>query len=322
MKRFLKNLSYFLLPVLVLAYPLDIFLSNNLKKSKAYGQDEYSVYNDMYSGNLRAEVVVYGSSRAWTHLNPILLEKGLHRSVYNLGLDGHTFQLQYLRHLEYLKYNPKPRYILYSLDVFTLERLPDLYNVQQFLPYMLYNENIKNFTLPYGHFSFLDYYLPLLRYSGKKWAVLHAVKNAVVPVDQSAGRVKGYRAKDETWNGDFEKAQEKLQYYKAIPDPELTKLFHQFLQNCARQNIEVIFVYSPEYIEGQKFVQNREEILQLYRNMAAQHRLLFLDYSQDKISQEKKFFYNVTHLNKTGSEAFTNTLLQDLKRLKPAMALP
>ena len=90
--------------------------------------------------------------------------------------------------------------------------------------------------------------------------------------------------------------------------------FNSFLTDCETNNIQVIFVYTPAYIEGQKFVTNRNEIISLFQEIAIKHNILFLNYSDNSISKQKKYFYNALHLNKTGAELFTNELIKDLIR--------
>ena len=92
-------------------------------------------------------------------------------------------------------------------------------------------------------------------------------------------------------------------------------LFEKYLNTCEQNHIKVIFVYSPEYIDGQHFVENRDEILGTYRRIASRHSIPFFDYSSDSISLDRSFFYNASHLNKRGAEVFTNKLARDLDGL-------
>ena len=91
-------------------------------------------------------MAIYGSSRAWLHIDPEIIEDSLDLTSYNFGIDGHNFRLQYLRHLEYLRKNNKPHIILHSIDIFTLQYEHDLFHMEQFLPFMLWNNNIRKYT--------------------------------------------------------------------------------------------------------------------------------------------------------------------------------
>ncbi|MBE2208298.1 MAG: hypothetical protein IAE84_11975, partial [Saprospiraceae bacterium] len=88
-----------------------LFKSQNgyyLKQTKK-APGEFEVWNDIYNSNVNCDIAIYGSSRAWVHIDPKILSHILQLNVYNFGIDGHNFWLQYLRHIEFLKYNPKPK---------------------------------------------------------------------------------------------------------------------------------------------------------------------------------------------------------------------
>jgi len=103
-----------------------------------------------------------------------------------------------------------------------------------------------------------------------------------------------------------------MKQYEAKLDPKLVDLFDTFLVECKEKEIEVILVYTPEYLEGQSFVKNRTEIITLFENFSEIHKVPFLDYSGNEICTKKEYFYNASHLNKTGAELFTNILINDL----------
>ncbi len=59
---------------------------------------------------------------------------------------------------------------------------------------------------------------------------------------------------------------------------------------------------------------NREEVINRYQTTLQKHHLLLLDYSTDSISFNQKYFYNTTHMNYKGADAFTKELAKDLKK--------
>ncbi|MBK8659798.1 MAG: hypothetical protein IPN22_13230 [Bacteroidetes bacterium] len=145
MKKFLLRLLLFFTILFAGSYALDYAMSNTLKKSNSYAMGEYSTWNDLLNGRLNAEIIINGSSRAWVQFDPTMLQDSLGHSCYNIGIDGHAFHLQYLRHLLMLKNNPAPKVIIHSVDVWSLLKRPELYNQEQFLPYMLWNPTIAKF---------------------------------------------------------------------------------------------------------------------------------------------------------------------------------
>jgi hypothetical protein len=126
-------------------------------------------------------------------------------------------------------------------------------------------------------------------------------------------RKNGYQGQDETWNDDFIKAKVKMKEYEIKFDAATIQLFDEYLHECRNKGIKVILVYTPEYIEGQKFVKNREEMFKLFINLSLKYNIPFWDYSNDAISFQKKYFYNSSHMNKKGAELFTNKLTNALK---------
>jgi hypothetical protein len=315
MKHFIKYTLLFLLPIILISYPLDIYISSKLKHSHEY-QGEVEVWSDVYNGTINSEILVYGSSRAWVGINPQILADTLQTTVYNLGMDGHNFWLQYLRHLEYLKNNKASKQIILAVDFGSLQKREDLYLYEQFLPYMLWNSNIINFTKSYEGFDLFDYYLPLKRYIGEYSALKQAFNVSLENDNNYSYRNLGFRSVNKSWTDEFELARTKMKSYKVNINSASVSLFNMFLANCKDNNIDVVLVYTPEYIEGQKFIENRQKIISIYKLYANKYDFYFLDYSKDNINYDKQYFYNATHLNKSGSNLFSQNLAHDLLELK------
>lgn len=309
MKKFFLTILYFAVPVILFAYIADWFLSSQLRHSR---EGEFGVWNDIFDGKVNSDVVVYGSSRAMVHMDPDILSDSLHTSCYNLGINGHNFWLQYLRHQELLKYNKKPKLIIHSVDVFTLVKRPDLFNLDQFLPYMMDHKEVDKAIESYKGYNYYDFHLPLVRYTGKYKTIGRIFRSMIHPTAVDSGRYRGFSAQDHSWNDDLAKAKRRFTDFKVDLDSASIALFDKYIRECKADGIDIVIVYTPEYIEGQEFVKNRAEIMNTFRMFADKYKLRFLDYSDDPLSFEKKYFYNASHLNKTGAELFTSKLAHDL----------
>ncbi|WP_299114699.1 hypothetical protein [uncultured Winogradskyella sp.] len=314
MRRFIKNSLLFLCLLYVILLALDIYLSKYLKSSHEFS-GEIEVWEDIYKSNLDLDVAIYGSSRAFVHFNSQILNDSLRLSTYNFGVDGHNFWLQYYRHKEYLKYNPAPKTIIIAVDMFSLAKREDLYNQHQFLPYMLWNHSLRETLSDYDGYHSAEYYIPFIRYFGKrkKLPLLSAIisnKKQVKPY-----RNLGYRGMDRKWNKDFENAKKKMKSYEVKQHKPSVNLFEKFIVECKEMNINLVLVYSPQYIEGQNFIKNKEEVVKVFENFSDKYNLEFLNYSNNKISFDKSLFYNSNHLNKTGADIFTSTFANDFKKI-------
>jgi len=133
------------------------------------------------------------------------------------------------------------------------------------------------------------------------------------PESNFAERVRGYKGYDIPWNKDFDEAKKTMKNYVIQVDTPTLVLFDNYLKECDDKNISVILVYPPVYKEGQKFITNRDEIINYYKYYSKKNNILFLDFSNDPISYKKQYFYNSVHLNKKGSELFTNELINRIK---------
>ena len=313
MNKFLKKTVFFLAPILLLSFIIDVILSNKLKESNDLVKGEYSVWNDIFEGKINSDILIIGSSRAWVHFNPTMITNETGISSYNIGIDGHPFLLQDLRYDVLRKYNKKPKLIIISLESNSFFKRDDLYNSSQFLPYLrTKKKDFKKPLLKYNKFNIYDFEIPLVRFYGN----YYIFKELLLGSKKPTKRVKGFQSNNKKWNNDFSKAKEKFTSIKVKVDENTVNLFNEFITKNKKENIEVILVYSPEYIEGQEFVSNRDSIINLYKQISTNHKIPFIDFSKDSISYKKKYYYNATHLNTEGSDLFTKKLIQKLNSQK------
>jgi hypothetical protein len=312
MKPFLLRLLLFGVLLWASAFGLDCLVTTGLRNVPT---GEYKVWNDIVAGKAASDIFIYGSSRAWVQVNPKIIEDSLGMSCYNFGMDGHNFRMQYARHQLLWRYNPKPRLIVLILDYRTLDKRPDLYHEAQFLPYFD-EEPIRQVISEYKGFQPLDFYLPLVRYTGYRKEMRLSMENLLDQPQKRPDRYRGYAGQDRAWTGEFEKAKRERGCYYQPLDNTSVALFDRFLSETKTTGVELVMVYPPEFIEGQQFVANREEIFSLYRQFANQYGIPLLDYSGDPLSFRKELFYNTQHLNQRGAELFTTSLVQKLQHMK------
>lgn len=318
MKKFLIQFFLFLIPIVLIAYSADVFISTYLKKSNGFVKGEFTVWNDLYDQKVNSKILIMGSSRAWVHLDAQMISDSLKTSAYNLGIDGHNFCMQNYRLLLAKRQEVQPKVIIQSIDVFTLEKRVDLYYPEQFLPYMLGNDELEQVTQSFIGYKHADFHVPLLRYYGKGKAMVEAMKMAFSGKNQPT-RIKGFQGQEQGWNSDLDVAKSKMGSYTVKLDPTTVRIFEDYLKECQKKKIKVVFVYCPEYIEGQNFIANRTEMMAVYSKWSKAYDIPFFDYSNDPISYQKKYFYNSLHMNKSGATYFTSKFIQDLKGLDIAL---
>lgn len=291
---------------------LDVVITKGLRLEK---QSNLGVWNSIYESKINSDIIINGSSRAVYHIDPLIVTKLLNKSSYNLGMDGQMFEIQYCRFKIFLEHNPPPKIVIQSVDCHTLCKTKGIYDYQQFLPF-LQDSIMKNTLIELEGLSKNDFEIPMARYAGEFKLMSHALKLLIGQGDNSSDRYNGFEAQNKIWNSDLAAAKrlypKKLEY---ILDKRVVKLFEKYIQYCKSNNIELILVYTPEYLEGQKFIKNRRDIITLYEKIAAKYQIPFLNYSASKVSQNRNLFYNALHLNKYGAQLFSTELAMDLKKL-------
>lgn len=312
MKRFLFKSILFFGVLAIVMVATDLWISKTLATSESYSMGDAKVWQDILKGQINEDLLIYGSSRAWRHFDPEFIEAQTGLTAYNFGVDGHAFDIQYLRHELNLKYNKAPKVIIYSVDYNTLNAPSGLYNDEQFLPFFFADTLLNAYTKKYENFSFIDYKIPLLRYSGREKALTYFVKE-VIGWPQTKMRSKGFGVHQGAWNSDYKKAKAKKGSVAKEIHKENVKRFDAFLKEAYLKNISVILMYTPEHVLGQELIANREEIVKVFDSLANKNNIPFFDYSKDSMNSNKVYFYNSLHLNAQGVEKFNNLYIPDLK---------
>ncbi|HUC79541.1 MAG TPA: hypothetical protein VMR70_01445, partial [Flavisolibacter sp.] len=233
-------------------------------------------------------------------------------TAYNLGINGHNFYMEYLRHKLLMKYNPPPKLIILSVDNVMLDKRENLYDKEQFAPYFSEEEVVAATKTYEEGFTSFDYLLPFVRYLPLKKPVSH-LKAGTLSSTGSSPWYKGFHPHEGGWNSDFEIAVSKRKKYVQRFHPPTIRLFEQFLKETQKANIPVLFVYTPEYIEGQKFVSNREDVFANFYHFSTKYNIPFLDYTNDTLCLSKKYFFNSQHLNELGADIFIKKLVKDIR---------
>jgi hypothetical protein len=311
MKKFVLRLLLFCLAPLPFLYLFAYVVDSGLKKSRHFF---YSEWNDLFSGQINADLVISGTSRAWVQISPRILDSTLHINTYNLGMDGSPFNMQFERFKLYLQHNKKPRYILQEVGyTSTLVKFNELPNPQQFLPY-LSDSSMWNMTQgSSAPFSWEDRYFPLYKYNNEFPLIKEGLLSYFGKGVKSL-KYKGYEGRNMTWDSSF--------YYFKLSNPggrvwpinpEAVTLFREFLDYCKANDIKVIMVYPPAYIESLEYILNKDEILDVYNKFSKEYNVPFLNHMYDSLNYSRNNFYNSLHLNKQGSEKFTGELAEELK---------
>jgi hypothetical protein len=309
---FLKSLAWFGGFLFMAAWVTDLGVSALLDRSSAC-VGEFEVTRDIRTGKAACDLAIMGSSRAWVQISPMIIEDSLGVTAYNLGVDGHNFPLQRIRFATFRAHNPPPRWLILVIDMDGFVPGADVYNKEQFLPYMLWNSSLQEQMDGHAGFTWADHHIPMVRYAGKPQLLYEVMTTLLSTRHGPTYRTKGYRGMDRVWNKDLERVQCTHGSIMLTVDSNVVDQFKAFLAERAAEGTRTILVNPPQYLEGQRIYLNRKEVLDVYHSAARANGLPLLDYSDDPICLQQDLFYNSNHMNRKGSELFSRQLAHDLR---------
>lgn len=319
MKKFIIKIIGLTIVLVLSALGLDIAVSKGLRKNET---KLFSTMTKAYQGKINADLIVNGSSKAFVQVSPQILDSIIGIDSYNLGLDGSPFIPQKALFELYKLNNKKPKVIVQVVSNGTLRSLDDGFlNPIKFAPY-LNIPVIKKHMILTSSFDYLDYNIPLFRFSGKPFETITGILSLFnVNLFKEIGN-KGYYPNDKYWSENVNKKTnisdnqvvdtENISEIKEFTSLDSTscELFEDFLSQCKLNNILVILVYPPIYSEASNTIKN----IDYYNEVAQEYNAYFLNYARDSsLVFNREYFYNSQHLNTNGARLFTTKLAEDVK---------
>ena len=270
----------------------------------------YAAWNQVYNDSTCYDLVINGSSRAWTQYNPLILDSILDLNTFNLGIDGSAINRQLIKYKKYCELHGNPKFLIQNIDLGTMSYTMG-YDREQFFPYFFYDRDLIKQYDQYEDFSWGEKYIPCYRYLGYGDVMTEAIFK-----DNKSHYfkhiTKGYSGKDESWDG------EQLTQMDVVicdMDSNAIKIFEDFLLQVVQTGTKVIFVYAPIYSGAREKMVNEEEMFAMYDGIAKKFDIPILDYNDVSLCYDTIYFYNATHLNRVGAELFTTQLARDIDSL-------
>jgi hypothetical protein len=273
----------------------------------------FGVSNRIMSGQVNAEIIISGSSRALTHYESAIIEKITGYRTFNIGRNGSQTDMQLAFLKAYLQNNSKPKLVIHNLDLYSFQTSKEIFDPAQYLPYLDQASIYEAIRRVYPD-AWKWKYLPLYGYVAEdmRFSWLSGLK-ALAGIQPREDHVQGFQPRFTPWTGDFEK------FRASNPNGVLTAIEEQgvrciekLIELCQREGIKVLLVYSPEYREIQLLERNRDEIFSKIRDICAKYNVPLWDYSDSRISDDRDYFYNSQHLNADGAKVFSRDLARRL----------
>jgi hypothetical protein len=276
----------------------------------------FGVYNRLMNGDIDAEVLVTGSSRALNGFDPRIIHDVTGARAYNIGINGSQTDMQVAVLKAYLRHNPKPALIVHSLDSFSfVTSRSGVWFPGQYLPY-LKEQGIYDGLRAVDREAWKARYLPLYGYAVEdmNFTWLTGLK-ALLGRFPAEDRYLGFQPRDAAWSEEFAHFKDAAASGVRFPiEPQGVRDLEELLATCRAQGIRVLLVYSPVYVEMQRLERNRDEIFGLFGDLAGRYGAPLWDYSGSAVSRDRGNFVNSQHLNASGAAAFSRQFADQLGR--------
>lgn len=295
MRRFLFRLAFcFIILVVICMIPCHVFE----KKTK---ENSDSIIN--YVGNLDhfdADLIILGNSRAACGYNTSILNALTGKKCLNLGVHGQSFDFHYhVMYKRYLIHNNKPQYILVDVGPFVFfKRIKNNAYSLEMLPYVGRDDFEGYFNMCPGY-KIADRIM-FFRYFGK-------LDNVIKQLGELEKKVDKTSRKEIMENG----KKDSLRMHSLECDTTIIRMFCDFLDECAEENVRVIMVCSPMHSDRGKIQYDMDSFWRIIKYCMSGRKIVAISY-QDLFDSDTSYFADPMHLNSYGRDCFTKKLAHDL----------
>ena len=263
-------------------------------------------YRTTYSmDSTKAEVLIFGSSRANHDYVPEIFEDSLKQTFYNTGRDGNgIFYQQALVKTILKRYTPKIMVFEYA-GTFA-KGCEEYEQMASLLPYYRTHPEIRKIIelrSPYEKIKMLSGIYPF-----NSQLLTIAVGNLEMNKKREIDN-KGYIALNKEWQYELDSVADKK--YTQI-DSNKIRAFRETITDPKNAGAQVFVVFSPVF---QKY--SRNDDLVLCEKLCAAENIPFFDFSKDSsFLANRAWFQDVLHLNHKGATEFSKLLVSKINQYR------
>jgi len=287
---------------LIIVFMLD-FTIGNILRHYYFRQTSGFYYRTTYSlEETKADVLIFGSSKANHQFYPDIFEKRLNLSYYNVGRDGSSIFYHYSILQSVLqRYTPKVIIIEMTREFDKKQISYD--RISMLLPYYESHPSIRPIIEMRSRFEKFKLISKIYPYNSLIFSIIsgNSEFNRIRNSD-----IKGYVPLTREWK-------DPIQHY-SVPfkdqiDSTKIEVFESFIKACINSGVKLYIVASPNY-----FVMDYVDKSNLIaKELAQKYRVKFFDYSNDSLFlANPSYFADNMHLNDKGAIAFSNIFVTEI----------
>lgn len=298
--------TYFILKLIILftmIFVLDYSIGNMLRYYY-FRQQSGMLFRTTYSiEDTKANLLIFGSSRANHDYYPNIFENRFNLSYYSVGRDGSYLFYHYAVLKGILKrYTPKIVILDFKGGEFSQD--PDSYTrISSLLPYYKSHPEMRSIIELKSTFEKFKLLSSIYPYNSSMFTI--AIGNIELN-KKRRGDIKGYIPLTNRYTGLIETDGSPVKY-----ETDSTKIiiYKAFIQDCIHSKIKLYIVCSPSLIK----TRHTDYSILLAQQIAKNNNVPFFDYSTDsRFINSPWLFSDIVHLNNEGARAFSNILIDTI----------
>lgn len=306
---FAKKLFLFLLIIIFLD-----FLIGAIFRVLYFKQESGQLFRTTYVlDKTKADVIIFGSSRASHHYDPLVFEKRIPLEYYNAGRDG-TYNLYHYAILKAILKRHKPKVIILEFGKRELMKSQISYDrLTALLPYYKDHPEIRDIVLKKSAYEKIKLLSNIYPYNSLLFSIIigNSELNKKRMID-----IKGFVPLTKTITSQV--------------TPEITGKDYQidslnvwgyksFIEACILNQISLYVVTSPYLLDSKK----ADTSIILAKKIADEYKIPFFDFSNSpSFLATDSLFSDPIHLNIKGASLFSNMVIDSLLTNRDSFNLP
>jgi hypothetical protein len=250
----------------------------------------------------KADILVFGSSRASHHYVPEVFEDSLRMTLYNTGRDGNgiLYQTAVLRSV-LKRYTPKVIILDYE-GVFKKNKT-DYDGRSSLLPYYRTHEEVRKTINLESSCERIKLISEIYPFNSQILSI--TIGNLEINKNRYDD-YKGYVPLYKEWQAEIDIIGT-YQIY-AIDSSKLI-VFQKFINTAKESGAKIIVIYSPVF---QKITKSQD--IEICNDICSVENVPFWDFSKDtSFLNNRNLFQDVNHLNNNGAKIFSNLVVDKIK---------
>lgn len=305
LSRFIKNLLLLLLLIIVADYIIGKWLEYAYFHIQS-GTEYKTIY---VMGKAKEDMVLLGSSRAYHHYQPHILENKLGRSIYNGGRDGAGLLYHYAMYQQ-LRKNGHTKAILLDMTIDELDKRSVTYeHLNALAPFYNRYPEVRSLLQLRSPYEPIKLKSSLYRFNSLPFYI--AVYNR--SSDDAAN--KGFKPLHNKLNTSLGTLQPSA--YTTEVDTVLLNYFKQLLKEVKNDKVELYVCISPYYIR----IPYPTPSMKKMKELCLEANIPFMDFSNHPaFMQHPGLFNEPIHLNEDGAIRYSHLLADTLSKLSSSQS--